>query len=218
MRDQLEEELRLLCREDADRAPASVSLLPESTPPVHHPRRRARSRWIGAAVVAASAAGIAAAALGRFPHLGPAARTGGRLRSCPGTALYQLSGRRPARRSPHRARSPRVGSRSKGPCAPSGPAVPTAPGWRWIWCRPPPAWIVDSRSRWSGCHRRHREPSPPSNFAEDPPPIFGSGTRLLVSGAHRWDRRTADYLLAWTCCFTRYYDQATAINWRPARV
>ncbi len=61
-------------------------------------------------------------------------------------------------------------------------------------------------------------PSPPSNFAEDPPPSFGSGTRLLVRGAHRWDQRTTDDLLAWTCRFSRYYDQATAYNWRATRV
>ena len=59
------------------------------------------------------------------------------------------------------------------------------------------------------------DPSP-AHAPEGPSPSFGIGTRLLVSGAHRWDEETPDDLLAWACGFTRYYDPTTADRWRAA--
>ena len=45
-------------------------------------------------------------------------------------------------------------------------------------------------------------------------PSYGIGTRLLVSGEHRWEVADPNDLLAWSCGFTRYYDTATATSWR----
>lgn len=48
------------------------------------------------------------------------------------------------------------------------------------------------------------------------PPPFTVGTRLLVSGEHRWGEASVKDLLAWSCGFTRYDDPATAEQWRAA--
>lgn len=45
--------------------------------------------------------------------------------------------------------------------------------------------------------------------AEDAPPAYGIGTRLLASG----DRSDAT-TWGWACGFTRYYDEASALNWK----
>lgn len=47
-------------------------------------------------------------------------------------------------------------------------------------------------------------------------PAYGVGSRLLVSGEHRWGLATDDDLIGWTCGFTRYYDPQTAAAWRRA--
>jgi hypothetical protein len=46
-----------------------------------------------------------------------------------------------------------------------------------------------------------------------PGPAYGVGSRLLVSGADRWDGPPPE-LIAWMCGFTRYYDEDTAASWR----
>jgi hypothetical protein len=48
------------------------------------------------------------------------------------------------------------------------------------------------------------------------PPAYGVGTRLLVSGEHRWGGPTRADLIGWGCGFTIYYDPATADDWRAA--
>lgn len=45
---------------------------------------------------------------------------------------------------------------------------------------------------------------------------YDLGTRLLVSGAHRWGEKTDADLIGWGCGFTRYYDPETASAWRDA--
>ena len=47
-------------------------------------------------------------------------------------------------------------------------------------------------------------------------PPYDVGTRLLVSGEPRWDGAPLEDAIAWTCGFTRYYDEATADAWRAA--
>lgn len=42
------------------------------------------------------------------------------------------------------------------------------------------------------------------------------GLRLLVSGEPRWGGAPLDRAVAWPCGFTRYYDPATATDWRRA--
>jgi hypothetical protein len=60
-------------------------------------------------------------------------------------------------------------------------------------------------------------PPPGGNVATgELPPAYEVGSRLLVSGAHRWNGATMDDAVAWGCGFTRYYDQATADEWRAA--
>lgn len=56
---------------------------------------------------------------------------------------------------------------------------------------------------------------PPTN-TEDSPPLYGVGTRLLVSGEPRWGGAPLEDAIAWTCGFTRYYDASTAEQWRAS--
>lgn len=62
---------------------------------------------------------------------------------------------------------------------------------------------------------------PPQSQVSDPSseqgPIYGIGSRLLVSGESRWGGRSPLAApIAWTCGFTRYYDQDSATEWRDA--
>lgn len=50
----------------------------------------------------------------------------------------------------------------------------------------------------------------------DGPAAYDVGTRLLVSGGHRWGGITMADAVAWGCDFTRYYDPGTADTWRAA--
>jgi hypothetical protein len=45
---------------------------------------------------------------------------------------------------------------------------------------------------------------------------YGVGSRLLVTGEPRWGGSPLDAPVAWSCGFTRYYDQQTAESWRQA--
>jgi hypothetical protein len=45
---------------------------------------------------------------------------------------------------------------------------------------------------------------------------YGIGSRLLVSGEPRWGGSPLNAPIAWSCGFTRYYDQQTAQSWRQA--
>ncbi len=56
----------------------------------------------------------------------------------------------------------------------------------------------------------------PPGAAGEERPAYAVGTRLLVSGAHRWGGATDADLLGWGCGFTRYHDPATADAWRRA--
>lgn len=47
-------------------------------------------------------------------------------------------------------------------------------------------------------------------------PAYDVGTRLLVSGEHRWGGSSDADLLGWGCGFTRYHDPVTAEAWRRA--
>lgn len=46
-----------------------------------------------------------------------------------------------------------------------------------------------------------------------PGPVYGVGSRLLVSGADRSEGAPLEPI-AWLCGFTRYYDEETATSWR----
>jgi hypothetical protein len=47
-------------------------------------------------------------------------------------------------------------------------------------------------------------------------PAYALGSRLLVSGEPRWGGQPLESPIAWTCGFTRYYDQDAAAQWRTA--
>jgi hypothetical protein len=49
---------------------------------------------------------------------------------------------------------------------------------------------------------------------EDPAPAVEVGTRLLVSGEPRWGGAPLNDAIAWSCGFTRPYDNTTADTWR----
>ena len=55
--------------------------------------------------------------------------------------------------------------------------------------------------------------SPGASTTSEGGPVYGIGSRLLVSGADRWDGAPLEPI-AWTCGFTRYYDEETAASWR----
>jgi hypothetical protein len=50
--------------------------------------------------------------------------------------------------------------------------------------------------------------------AEDGPPAYQVGTRLLVGGQPLFGKAPLDDPVAWGCGFTRYYDADTAQAWR----
>ena len=56
----------------------------------------------------------------------------------------------------------------------------------------------------------------PPGASPDGRPAYDVGTRLLVSGEHRWGGSTDADLLGWGCGFTRYHDASTADAWRQA--
>ena len=60
--------------------------------------------------------------------------------------------------------------------------------------------------------------APPSGGASSAefPTAYQIGTRLLVSGESRWGGDGLEDAIAWGCGFTRYYDAATAEDWRGA--
>ena len=43
---------------------------------------------------------------------------------------------------------------------------------------------------------------------------FGTGSRLLISGEPRWGGAPLDAPIAWSCGFSRYYDEKTASTWQ----
>ena len=47
-------------------------------------------------------------------------------------------------------------------------------------------------------------------------PAYEVGTRLLVSGEHRWGGTTMADAIVWGCGFSRYYDAGAADSWREA--
>lgn len=59
-------------------------------------------------------------------------------------------------------------------------------------------------------------PPHPDSTVDWSGPSYGLGTRLLVSGEPRWGGGALTDAMAWGCGFTRYYDKATADNWRAA--
>ncbi len=60
-------------------------------------------------------------------------------------------------------------------------------------------------------------PEPAIGPSQDSAAIYEVGTRLLVSGEPQWGGAPLEDAVAWGCDFTRYFDQATADAWRSER-
>lgn len=216
MRDQLEDELRLLLAEDADRAPTSVKLLPQVKVIVRQRRHRARLKWVGASAAAVTAAGLTAAILtGALDH-SPGDRPGlsAEVVSGHGALPGDEQGSCAKEYSPsevaQRAFAFSGTVRSIGPSRTNrdGMAMPLVSATfhvdQWFKGGAGQTVIIDIV-----------DPKGPVRTSDDSP-SYSIGTRLLVSGEHRWDVGDPNDLLAWSCGFTRYYDTATAQSWRAA--
>lgn len=59
-------------------------------------------------------------------------------------------------------------------------------------------------------------PGQGSDASSESGSAYTVGSRLLVSGEPRWGGQPDESAIAWTCGFTRYYDQETAAQWRAA--
>ncbi|MEU8609322.1 hypothetical protein AB0C29_15100 [Actinoplanes sp. NPDC048791] len=216
MTDQLERELRLLFAEDADRAPVPVALTAGARQRVRQ-ARRSRFAWGAGALVAASVAAVVGA--GALIDPPPAERTA--APPLPASSAAQRTGALPdaANGSCAGGYSPREVARRAfafdGTVTAIGPVDPDR-----VHAVRGYVGVTFTVNEWfSGGS------GPTVTIAMSPPlgglaamgygpPAYGIGTRLLVSGEHRWGGTTTADAIAWGCGFTRYYDPTTADEWR----
>ena len=214
MTEQLERELRLLFAEDSERAPAAVALADETRRRVRQ-RRQSRLAWGAGVLVAASVAALAG--LGGGPLSGSPAREQAVARSpesrltgalpvgdAAASCAYEYSPRRLADRAfvfdgTVTAFGPAHSDRPRGVLHHAGVTFTVN---EWFAGGSGPTVTVDM--------------PPPGAWSEDGLTAYGIGTRLLVSGDHRWGGTTMADAAAGYCGFTRYYDQSTADDWREA--
>ncbi|MDP2773019.1 MAG: hypothetical protein Q8O61_05635 [Nocardioides sp.] len=220
MTEQLEHELRRLFAEDAEGAPESVALAEHAQRRVRR-HRQARLAWGAGLLVAASVAGVAV--LGGVgpsdsPDLPPSAESSiaasppasGPAGPLPDSGLASCAFEYSSKTLAERA------------FAFDGTVVSVGPGQTY---RPGELrglvgttfevheWYAGG----SGTTVTVDMPPPGSRpTMSDGPPTYEIGSRLLLSGEHRWGKATMDDALAWGCGFTRYYDEATADTWRSA--
>ncbi|MEU8231035.1 hypothetical protein AB0C12_15685 [Actinoplanes sp. NPDC048967] len=218
MTDQLERELRLLFAEDADRAPEPVALTTGARRRVRQ-ARRSRIAWGAGALVAASmAAVVSAGALTdpppteRTAALPPATsaapqRTGAIPDEANGSCAFSYSPREVARRA----------FTFDGTVTAIGPGRSDRPDS--VLAHVGVTFTVNEWFTGGSGRTVTVDMSPPFGGRVTMgygPPTYGIGTRLLVSGEHRWGGKTMADAIAWGCQFTRYYDPATADSWREA--
>jgi hypothetical protein len=221
MTDQLEHELRLLFAEDAERAPAA----PEPTALTAGARRqvrqhrRSRIAWGAGALVAASVATVVGA--GALSDPPPTERTA--TPPLAASSAAQRTGPLPdaANGSCALTYSPREVARRAfsfdGTVTAIGPAHSDRP--HGVLTHMGVTFTVNEWfSGGSGQTVTVDMPPPLGYFvsADYGPPAYGIGTRLLVSGEHRWDGTTMADAIAGYCGFTRYHDPTTADRWRAA--
>ena len=215
MTDQLERELRQLFSADAERAPAVDSLALAARRRAHQQRRSRIGRGTGV-LVAASVAGLAVVGGGWLsgpdePVPAPAA---------PQPAASQRTGALPdeATASCAVSYSPRtVADRAvafDGTAIAFGPAHSERPN-----SATRSVGVTFTVHEWfvGGAGPTVTLDMPRFGYMSDyGPPYYGPGTRLLVSGEHRWGGKTWADVISWGCGFTRYYDRSTADSWRAA--
>jgi hypothetical protein len=231
MTEQLEQELRLVFAEDAERAPVSAALAQGALRRVRH-RRHAQVAWAtGAAAAMVAAVAVVSGGL----HGGQPA--GHRLATPPAAlATPPVASKAPlaipsgiAQTGPLKGGgnawcveeySPtRVTGRAfafDGTVTAIGPARTNRPGVEldlvaatftvnhWYKGGSGSTVTVDIDHLGDG------------RWIEDSAPAYGIGTRLLVSGGPRWGGAALTDAIASGCGFTRYYDQPTADSWRAA--
>jgi hypothetical protein len=222
MTDQLESELRLLFAEESEQAPAAVALANGARRRVRQ-RRQSRLAWGAGALVAASVAAVAG--LGGGPLNGSPAREQAVAHSPESRPTGALPGGEMAD-CVYAYSPPLLRDRAfafDGTVISIGPAHTDRPGSilhvvgatfavsEWFVGGSGPTVTIDMTA--PGGTPRVGE-SPPA-YGELPPD-YEIGSRLLVSGAHRWDGTTMADAIAWGCGFTRYYDKSTADSWREA--
>ncbi|GAA3349153.1 hypothetical protein GCM10020358_70260 [Amorphoplanes nipponensis] len=216
MTDQLERDLRALFAEDAERAPAAGALADDARRRARR-HRRSRMAWGAGALVAASVTAVAVlggTALRDAPTVeqaatsSPTSRPSGALPMGPlGEVVSCAFGY-----------SPREVGRSAfafdGTVVAFGPAHSDRP--RGVLHH---VGVTFTVSEWfaggSGPTVTVDMPQP-GGWSEDGLVTYGLGSRLLVSGDHRWGGTTMADAIAGYCGFTRYYDEATADSWRAA--
>jgi hypothetical protein len=221
MTEQLEHELRHLFAEDAERAPAAVSLAEEARRRVRQ-RRRARYVMGAGALVAASVVVVALVASGVLadgqPSRSPVASPLSSSAPTPSPTTEERVGALPVPAGASCANSsPDVVARLTalsfdGTVVAVGPARQSerSDGYsRWI------TTTLDVHEWFhGGSDATVTVDIPVGGSIDSTPPPFEVGTRLLVSGDKPGP--AANSIVAWGCGFTRYYDTATADSWRAA--
>lgn len=220
MTEQLEQELRQLFAEDAERAPGATAIVEEARRRAH--QRRRTQQVLGAGVLVAASVAMAMGATGVLgdgqPSRSPVAspRSPGASTTSPGAV--ERSGALPVPAGAACAySSPAVVARLTA-LAFDGTVVAVEPerqgkssdGYsRWI------TTTFDVHEWFHGGSASTVTVDVPVAGSIDPlAPPFEVGTRLLVSGAKSGP--AASGMVAWGCGFTRYYDTATADRWRAA--
>jgi hypothetical protein len=223
MTEQLEHDLRRLFAEDADRAPTRVPVIEKTARRAPH-RWTSRAVWGAGVLVAASVAGLALlaggwrvstpsenAAAASAPSSAPlipdeqtddvpVSRTG----ALPGDATGMC-----------RIYSTRflatLEAAFDGTVTAIEPARPSRIGRTWVI---PATFTVNEWFRGGSADTITVGLPLPASEADGPP--VDVGTRLLVSGNTPGDAPADSTWRAWGCGYTRYYDEATADNWRAA--
>jgi len=231
MTDHLEQELRHLFAEDAERAPVSAALAQGAIRRVRQ-RPHAHLAWAtgAAAATVAAVAVVSGVLLGGQPDgdqlATPPVASKGTLPSPSGIARQGPLSQGNAAASCVEAYSlTSLKGRAfafDGTVTAIGPARSNRPGVRldlvaatftvneWFRGGSSPTATVDMSPP--------RSAQPIDMSAETWEPSYGVGTRLLVSGEPRWGGAPLKDAIAWEGCggFTRYFDKATADGWRAA--
>jgi len=222
MTEQMEQQLRELFSEDADRAPQVRNLAIGAVRLVRQRRRTTLAWAAGGSVITVAAVAALVGSLPGGDHDGSAISS-----PSPRTSLHSTPSSTPARGAvPGSDTASCVEAYSAktlvgqafafdGTVIALGPARTNRPGGGQL----PLVAVTFGVHEWF--HGGSGESvtidmSPPLDRGEDGVPSYDVGTRLLVSGQPRWGGAPLDDAIAWGCGFTRYYDSATADLWQHA--
>lgn len=214
MTDNVENELRRIFADDAERAPVSESLALDVSRKVRR-NRRVRAAWTAGSLVAAASVAIAVIGGGETPG-----SQGGRDQIAASDVIQgsgPLPGNGAGRCVEDYTASAAIGRSFAfdGTVAKIDPGDnEQASGYLGL------VSVTFAVNEWfvggSGdtVTISMMPPDPANGQSQDSAAIYEVGTRLLVSGEPRWGGAPLEDAVAWGCDFTRYYDQATADAWR----